>query len=136
MLSEVEPGTRPYDDLSAKVAAAGYLLATPNDLFTHRFAQLAHKAIVDGHMESSRGHLLPLSPLALLLHEPAVLARSVEIEDQGGDRVTVVLKLPLAHARREHEAAKQYTERTLREVGVMDRNVDWSFGEAAVWPNF
>ena len=136
-LGELQQSPGKLEPLRQEVSAAGYLLATPRDLLTRRLAQLSHKAIVDGHMEGTRGQLLPLSPLALLLLDPAALAEASDCRDQGGDRVVVSLALSLAGpAAARHVLARSYAERPLADEGLLERDVDWTFGEAAVWPNF
>jgi len=136
-LAEVEPDSPAMLKLADAVAAEGYFLAQPKDLFTHRLAQLSHRAIIDGHANGLGGQLLPVSPLALMLLEPAALANAIRTRDQGGDRVVVEMTLTLAGPQpANHTVARGYAERPRGDEGILDPDVDWTFGEAAVWPNF
>jgi hypothetical protein len=116
------------------VAEAGYFLATPNDLLTARLSKLLHNPKVSGHQEDARSYLLPISPLALLLQDPGVLKTNIEITEQSG-RASAKLELRLSSGK-PHKLTRRYSDRPQASEGQLDREVDWAFGEAAVWPNF
>jgi len=133
-LSSVTEGSAAMRELVREVAEAGYFLATPSDFFTNRLCRLHHSANVDGHENTARQFLLPLSPLALLLHNPRDLRSAIDIADQG-DRATVTLKLRLSSGK-QHTMTRRFGSSPRPGEGQLDGEVDWMFGETAVWPNF
>lgn len=122
------------DALREEIAKAGYLLVTPDDLFTQVLVRMDEKSDpgqIAMHSTGLQNCLLPLSPLTLLIHKPEDLKRCVSIAADG----TVILQLSVGQ--HEHKLARRYVKLPTQagDRQLLDE-VDWVFGDFAVWPDF
>lgn len=124
--SELEP-------LREEIAKAGYLMVTPDDLFTRVLVKLddpEHRGRIAAHPEGLEDCLLPLSPLALLIRKPADLAATTAVNRDGKVSVTITV------AGKPHVISRRYAEKPKGDEGALMREVDWGLGDFALWPNF
>jgi hypothetical protein len=119
--------------LRESIAKAGYLMVTPDDLFTRVLVKLdddEHPGNIDGHRGGLEDTLLPLSPLALLIRRPEELAAATSVNRDG--KVTLSLTVGTAV----HALSRRYVEKPNAGEGLLLRDVDWGFGDFALWPDF
>jgi hypothetical protein len=129
-------------DALAKVrddaAEQGYMVVTLDDLLTPTLVRLRQNARLGAHHPQLQNALLPITPLALLLEGNPARQVSASAE---GTRVSVSMKLKLigpGDVRREHTVTRNYRTGDagqLVDARLLDE-MDWGFGQAAVWPNF
>ena len=116
------------------IAASGYLLVTPDDLFTTvlvRMDERSDPASIAAHPPKLQNCLLPLSPLALLLHKPELLKSKVTMGGDGSVSLELMVG-PQIHTMKRRYVKKptQPNERLLLD------EADWVFGDFAIWPDF
>ncbi|MEO7692223.1 MAG: hypothetical protein ABIS51_23260 [Sphingomonas sp.] len=119
--------------LRAAIAKAGYLVVTPDDLFTQVLVTLDDEerpARIASHPEGLSNCLLPLSPLALLVRKPDELVKNVTVNRDGK------VSLSLSVGGRPHSVSRRYLEQPQAGEGKLLREVDWGLGDFALWPNF
>lgn len=119
--------------LREEIAKAGYLMITPDDLFTRVLVKLddaEHRGRIAGHPDGLQDCLLPLSPLALLIRRPEDLAAAVTMTRDA----KVSLKLPIVGS--SHSITRRYAEAPLAGEGQLVREADWGLGDVAFWPDF
>lgn len=119
--------------LAAEIAKSGYLLVTPDDFFTDvlvRLDETDRPGRVVAHGDRFANHLLPLSPLTLLVLTPAEIQERLEMTR--GGRVTLRLRL----GGRSHNVARTYVDYPQAGEGRLLTEIDWSPGEFALWPDF
>lgn len=119
--------------LRAEIAQAGFLLVTPDDIFTKVLIQLddaEHKGRIDAHKNGMSANLLPLSPLALLIRGPEDLADAVSINNDGRVSFKIIVD------GQPHQLTRRYSEAAQSGEGKLMREVDWGLGDFAIWPNF
>lgn len=140
-----------FRQVQQEAAAKGYLLIRREQLFTPTFAQLGRDAVIPGNPGDFSKALVPLSPLALLLLNPDALAGAISLRWDGGDRCVATLNLALegvalkdggygewASPPVEHGLAQTYAVTPSAEAGegVLRKEVNWTYGDVAIWPNF
>lgn len=131
------------------MAERGYLLVRRSDLFTPAFAQLGREARIAGNPDDFKSALIPLTPLALLLLGRDALKSSVRVRWDGSDRCTVSLQLQLNGVPLENGAygewasapavvvlEQTYATSPAAGEGLLRKDVNWTYGDVAVWPNF
>jgi len=124
--------------LRSEIAERGFLLVEPKDIFTDVLVQLddpENKGKIATHKNGLADYLLPLSPLALLIHKPEALADAVSINNEG--RVTLKVMVdgqPYQLARR--YLARLDSEAPRGSEGRLMREIDWGLGDFAIWPDF
>lgn len=119
--------------LRETIAKAGYLLVTPDDLFTQVLVMLdddEQPARIASHPEGFHNGLLPLSPLALLVRKPDELLSAITINRDGK------VSLSLSIGGRPHVLTRRYVQNPQGSDGRLLREVDWGLGDFAIWPNF
>jgi hypothetical protein len=119
--------------LAEDIGKAGYMLVTPDDFFTQVMVRLNDEdrpGEIDAHDGLLRDHLLPLSPLVLLVLSPAEIAQRIAFTRQG--RVSLDIKVDA----RTHVLSRTYPEGKDSSAGALIPKVDWNPGEFALWPNF
>jgi hypothetical protein len=119
--------------LREEIAKAGYLLVTPDDLFTRVLLKLddaEHRGRIAPHPEGLQDCLLPLSPLALLIRTPEGLAADVALNRDG--KVSFTLSV----AGRPHVLSRRFVEKPQGNEAHLLREVDWGLGDFALWPDF
>lgn len=79
-----------YADLARDMVAEGYLPVRAEDLFTPRLVRLADGIQTPGNPRDFQNYLLPLTPLALMLLEPAEIRERLSLNG-----TTAMLKLNL-----------------------------------------
>jgi hypothetical protein len=124
-----------FRQVRAEAAAQGYLLLKADDLFAERAAHLS-TAKLRRHSGGLEGTLLPIRPLALLLHGD--LASRMSIQDAGDGSV---VKFRLDRIIDEHTTAPIELSRTYRftpQKGGFELLKDrvTLLGETTIWPDF
>jgi hypothetical protein len=115
---------------------AGYLVVTPDDFFTREFIKLGNGGVVAGH-DARHGFanaVLPVSPLALLVHEPRALQEALSLEVLGDGGYTVSLELPLNGAGRRHVIRRTFRPGAPEGFAAEERGVWQDYG-VATWPD-
>lgn len=140
-----------FRQVQQEASAEGYLLIRRDQLFTPTFAQLGRDAVIPGNPGDFSKALVPLSPLALLLFNPDALAGVIGLRWDGGDRCVATLNLPLEGVRAKdgaygewaspevtHALTQTYAENpdAAAGEGVLRKEVNWTYGDVAIWPNF
>lgn len=119
--------------LREAIAKAGYMLVTPDDLLTRILVKLDdvdRPARIPAHPDTLADHLLPLSPVVLLIRKPDELASSVTLSRDGKLSVT------LSVGGRSHVLSRRYVDKPQAGEGRLVRETDWGLGDFALWPNF
>jgi hypothetical protein len=124
-----------FRQVRAEAAAQGYLLVKADDLFAERAAHLS-TAKLQRHSGGLEGMLLPIKPLALLLHGD--LASRMSIQDAGDGSV---VKLRLDRIVDERSTAPLELSRTYRytpQKGGYELLKDRVslLAETTIWPDF
>ncbi len=139
-LAEVLASETVRERVRARALEAGWLLVTPEELLTRRLVKLTRRAVVTGAPESLRGHLLPVSPLALLVMSPEGLRRAAVLTERGEGEAAFSLSLRLEGAPGlepvEHRMQRVYAASPAPGQGRLSPKVDWDYNEVAVWPDF
>jgi hypothetical protein len=116
-----------YAEIVSEAEAEGWLVVRPDDFFTKELVRFDDATDIPAHGQSFRSALLPLSPLALLVMDPASLAEATELVHRGGEAL-VRLKLPMGgRARAVHTIERRLPSREDTEERPED---------LAIWPNF
>ncbi len=119
--------------LRDEIAKAGFLLVTPEDLFTKVLVRLdddENPGRINAHNDEMNRYLLPLSPLALLVRSAEDLASAVSIDGNG--KVSVKLNV----GGRPSIVSRRYTEKPEGAEGRLLREIDWGLGDFTFWPDF
>lgn len=118
---------------------AGYLVVTPDQIFTKKLVRLVNEGRVDAHGPKWERFLLPLSPLALFLVPRARITQQLTNADRG-DRFEVSLTLSLvptdAQARApQHTITRFYNKNAdVVEDSVPDDIIMWPDVDVPRWP--
>lgn len=119
--------------LREAIAADGYLMVTPDELFAPVLVRLDapdRPARIPAHAESLSDCLLPLSPVALLLRTPEQLRAEVSLSRDNQ------VSLPLMLGQSPYVLTRRFVEQPGPGQGrLLDEN-DWSFGDVAIWPDY
>lgn len=130
----IDYGASEREALRKEIAKDGYLMATPDDLFTSVMVRMDdddQPAQILAHPEGLQDCLLPLSPLALLIRSASDLASKVTINRDG--RVSVQLTV----GGQSHKLSRRYVQgKPQAGEGQLIDEVDWGLGDFAIWPNF
>jgi hypothetical protein len=113
--------------LADEITKAGFLLVTPDDFFTTvllRVNEEDRPGQILTHPDRFKDHLLPLSPLILLVLSPPELAKRLDMARDG----RVSLTIPLG--------AKGHSLSRTFAGGALASGIDWGLGDFAVWPDF
>lgn len=113
--------------LADEITKAGFLLVTPDDFFTTvllRVNEEDRPGQILAHPDRFTDHLLPLSPLTLLVLSPTELAKRLDMARDG----RVSLTIPLGATG--HTLSRSFAG------GALASGIDWGLGEFAVWPDF
>ncbi|MHC3127110.1 hypothetical protein OB03_07285 [Brevundimonas sp. GN22] len=102
---------------------AGWLVITPDDIFSQALVGFDASTRIEAHYGDFTSVLLPLTPLALLLVDPADLPKVAQLQ-KGPKEATAVLQLKLSNG-------QTHTVRKTLEVLSSETPGDLSF-----WPNF
>ena len=119
--------------LREEIAASGFLLVTPDDIFTRVLVRLddnENPGRIGAHKDEMTRYLLPLSPLALLVRNAGDLGSAVSIDSNG--KVSLRLTVGGFPA----VVARRYTEKPQGEEGQLLCEIDWGLGDFAFWPDF
>lgn len=119
--------------LAEEVARAGFLMVTPDDFFTPIMVRLDEEdrpGRVKQHPDRLSEHLLPLSPLTLMILSAAEIIERIDLSRSG--RVSLKIKL----GARGHTLARNYVDYPQPDEGRMVKEVDWGLGDFALWPDF
>ena len=116
-----------YAEIVSEAEAEGWLVIRPEDLFTQELVRFDDATDIPAHGPSFRSALLPLSPLALLIMDPASLAEATELVHRAGQSL-VRLRLPLEGRTR----ATHVIERRLPSREDVEERPE----DLAIWPNF
>ena len=126
------------DRLRQDMLHEGYLLLSPDDLFTPnlwRIQAQEGEARIPAHPSILSRFLLPLKPVALLFLSPAIIAERLRMrEDEATGQIHVSLSLPLRNAA--GEVQPYSIERTYDADDVTDRCIAGEPAGLAIWPNF
>lgn len=132
MLSELLDSPHALQEVQKQATELGWLIVTADDLFAPRLIRLGKDPRIPGHTADMRDMLEPIRPLALLLDQSAT--RGLDV-DRGERRTTVTLHMKLDKGGAPHAISRTYRA----EEGSSHRlvqEVDWDFGQTAVWPDF
>lgn len=113
--------------LADEITKAGFLLVTPDDFFTTVLLRLNEEdrpGQIIAHPDRFTDHLLPLSPLVLLVLSPPELAKRIDMARDG----RVSLTIPLGSTG--HTMSRPYAGDALAS------EIDWGLGDFAIWPDF
>lgn len=119
--------------LREDIAKAGYLMVTPDDLFTRVLVRLddpERKGRMSAHPDGLQDCLLPLSPLALLIRKPEELPAAIAISRDGK------VSFSVAVGGTAHPLSRRYAEKPQGGEHPLLKEVDWGLGDFAVWPDF
>ena len=116
-----------YAEIVSEAEAEGWLVIRPEDLFTKELVRFDDATDIPAHGASFRSALLPLSPLALLIMDPASLAEATELVHRAGQSL-VRLRLPMGGRTR----AVHTIERRLPSRDDVEERPE----DLAIWPNF
>ncbi|WP_439545441.1 hypothetical protein [Sandarakinorhabdus sp.] len=119
--------------LATEIAKSGFLLVTPDDFFTEIMVRLNEEerpGRIALHPDRFADHLLPLSPLALLVLSPAEMVQRLDMSRSG--RVSLRIKLD----GRSHNLARTYVDYPQAGEGRLVNEIDWGLGDFALWPDF
>ncbi len=126
--------------LRAEAAAAGYLVVTPDDVFTKTLLKLGRSAMVAGNPETLRDMVLPLSPLVLLLQSPAQLGQSASSADDAGVAqrfdLRVMVRRPGGAETVRHTLSRTFSPQPGPNEGRLLKSGQGDLDTAAIWPNF
>ena len=126
--------------LRAEAAAAGYLVVTPDDIFTKVLLKLGKSAMVAGNPDTLRDVVLPLSPLALLLQSPAQLSQNVASVDEAGVAQRfdwrVMVRRPGDGEAVRHTLSRAFSAQPGPGEGRLLKGGQGDLDTAAIWPNF
>ena len=124
----------------ARALEAGWLVVTPEELLTHRLVKLTRRAVVTGAPETLRSHLLPVSPLLLLLMGADAIRRAAVLTERGDGEAAFALSLRLESTPGleavEHRLQRVYATAPAPGQGRLSPKTDWDYNEVAVWPDF
>lgn len=119
--------------LAAEIAKAGFLLVTPDDFFTEIMVRLNEEerpGCIALHPDRFADHLLPLSPMALLVLSPTEIIQRLDMSRTG--RVSLRVKLD----GRSHNLARTYVDYPQPGEGRLVNEIDWGLSDFALWPDF
>jgi hypothetical protein len=117
----------------------GFLVVTPDQIFTRKLVRLANEGRVDAHGPKWERFLLPLSPLALFLVPRDRLMQQLAIADRG-DRFEVGLTLSLVPGDPQSRAPQHTITRFYDKAGdvvedsVPDDIIMWPDVDVPRWP--
>ncbi|HEY1605759.1 MAG TPA: hypothetical protein VGF77_09195 [Allosphingosinicella sp.] len=116
-------------------AERGWLIITPDDLFTERLVKLGKEPRIPGHSPDLRASLEPIRPIVLLFDQSGT--RRLQV-DGGTMRAAATLHLKLDGedgSAIAHAITRTYRQEETTAARLIDE-VDWDFGQASIWPDF
>lgn len=126
------------EQVRRETAQAGWLLVTPDDFFTRELALLAHDGRVEGHgaYGAFADAVLPLSPLALMVHAPDQLLKEIDLDDLADGGRLVRLRVQVQGALSAHVLTRSYSPDGGAAGFNLSPRTSWLTGGIAAWPNF